>query len=64
MVENGVPIEEVAQYMGHTNPNVTRSTYSQFSPDYLRKVAGSLEFTAPVSVQRTRGKTPMGSGNA
>lgn len=60
MIENGVPIEEVAQYLGHTNPNVTRSTYAQFSPDYLRKAAGSLEFNAPVSVQRARGKRPLG----
>lgn len=43
MVESGVPIEEVAQYLGHTNPSVTRSTYSQFSPDYLRRAAGALD---------------------
>lgn len=43
MVEAGVPIEEVAQYLGHSNPSVTRSTYSQFSPDYLRRAAGALD---------------------
>lgn len=42
MAEAGVPIEEIAQYLGHSNPNVTRSTYSQFSPEYLRKAAGAL----------------------
>ncbi|WP_406646956.1 tyrosine-type recombinase/integrase [Aliisedimentitalea scapharcae] len=57
MAEAGVPIEEIAQYLGHTNPNVTRSTYSQFSPDYLRHAAGSLELDGPRLVQRTRGKT-------
>ncbi|WP_237331850.1 tyrosine-type recombinase/integrase [Yoonia vestfoldensis] len=44
MAEAGVPIEEIAQYLGHTNPNVTRSTYSKFSPEYLRKAASALEF--------------------
>lgn len=39
----GVPIEEIASYLGHTNPNITRSTYSQFSPEYLRKAASALE---------------------
>ncbi|MDF9301642.1 site-specific integrase [Tritonibacter mobilis] len=43
MVEAGVPIDEVAQYLGHTNPSVTRSTYGQFSPDYLRRAAGALD---------------------
>ncbi|MCH2067728.1 MAG: site-specific integrase [Shimia sp.] len=57
MAESGVPIEEIAQYLGHTNPNITRATYSQFSPDYLRHAAGSLELNGPRLVQRTRGKT-------
>lgn len=43
MAEAGVPIEEIASYLGHTNPNITRSTYSQFSPEYLRKAASALE---------------------
>lgn len=58
MAEAGVPIEEIAQYLGHSNPNVTRSTYAQFSQDYLRKAAGSLDIGAVHLVQRTRGKTP------
>lgn len=58
MAENGVPIEEIAEYLGHTNPNVTRSIYARFSPDYLRKAAGSLELGGPVLVQQTRRKTP------
>lgn len=43
MAEAGVPIEEIAQYLGHSNPNVTRSTYSRFSPEYLRKAASALD---------------------
>ena len=57
MVESGVPIEEVAQYLGHSNPSVTRSTYAQFSPDYLRRAAGSLEFGGPRAVQQTKEQT-------
>lgn len=58
MVENGVPIEEVAAYLGHTNPSITRSVYAQFSSDYLRRAAGSLEFGGPRLVQRTDMQRP------
>lgn len=44
MVEAGVPIEEVAQYLGHTNPQVTFRVYGRFSPAYLRKAASVLDF--------------------
>lgn len=55
MAESGVPIEEIAQYLGHSNPTITRSTYARFSPEYLRRASDSLEFSGP-KVQRTRGK--------
>ncbi|PTW43751.1 site-specific recombinase XerD [Rhodovulum kholense] len=58
MAEAGVPIEEIAEYLGHTNPNITRSTYARFSPGHLRRAAGSLEFGTPKLVQRTRGQSP------
>tara|TARA_R110000737_G_scaffold352550_2_gene399029 strand:- start:1071 stop:2105 length:1035 start_codon:yes stop_codon:yes gene_type:complete len=57
MAEAGVPIEEIAEYLGHTNPNITRSTYARFSPDFLRRAAGSLEFSSAGSVQQTKKKT-------
>lgn len=44
MVEAGIPITEVAQYLGHSNPSVTFTTYGRFSPDHLRKAADVLEF--------------------
>lgn len=43
MAEAGIHIEEIAQYLGHSDPQITRSTYSRFSPDYLRKAASALE---------------------
>ncbi|MFN3277933.1 MAG: tyrosine-type recombinase/integrase [Paracoccus hibiscisoli] len=43
MAEAGVPMEEIAQYLGHTNPAITRSTYARFSPEYLRSAASALE---------------------
>lgn len=54
MVESGVPIEEVAQYLGHTNPSVTRSTYSQFSPEYLRRASSALDISAIGEVGRRK----------
>jgi integrase len=43
MAEDGVPMEEIAQYLGHTNVNVTRRIYARFSADYLRNAARALE---------------------
>jgi len=44
MAEDGVRMEEIAQYLGHSDANVTRKVYARFSPDYLRKAAASLEY--------------------
>jgi hypothetical protein len=44
MIESGVPFEEVAQYLGHTNPKITYRVYGRYSPTYLRKAANSLRF--------------------
>lgn len=43
MAESGVPIEEIAQYLGHTTPSVTYRVYARYSPDYLRRAASALE---------------------
>lgn len=47
MAEAGVPIEEIAEYLGHSNPNVTRATYARFSPQHLRKASWALDFGGP-----------------
>lgn len=43
MVESGVPIAEVAQFLGHSSETVTFRVYGRFSPSYLRRAAGALE---------------------
>jgi integrase len=50
MAEDRVPITEIAQYLGHSNPMTTYRIYARYSPDYLRKAAGSLNMQAVRSV--------------
>lgn len=44
MVEAGIPMEEVAQYLGHSNTSVTFRVYGRFSPTHLRRAADVLDF--------------------
>ena len=44
MVEAGTPMDEVAQYLGHSNPSITYKVYGRFSPSHLRKASKALEF--------------------
>lgn len=43
MIEGGISMEEVSQYLGHTSTQVTEKVYGRFSPNYLRKAAEALE---------------------
>src|SRR5262245_21197218 len=43
MAEAGVPISEIAQYLGHTNSRITERVYARYSPGYLRRAASALE---------------------
>jgi integrase len=52
MAEEGVPMEEIAQFLGHSNVQVTRDIYARFSPDYLRKAAAALEYDDLGSLNR------------
>ena len=52
MAEDGVPMSEIAQYLGHSSTAVTEKVYARFSPEYLRKAAGSLELGGPRAVAR------------
>jgi len=44
MVEDGVSISEISQFLGHSNERVTYQTYARFQIDYLRRAAEALEF--------------------
>lgn len=43
MVEAGVPLEAVAQFLGHTNTAITYRVYARFGPKYLKSAAKALE---------------------
>ena len=43
MAEAGVPMDEIAQYLGHTDPRMTYRVYAKFSPNHLRRAAAALE---------------------
>ena len=42
MVMAGVPIEQVARYLGHKSPRITWATYGRFAPDYLRDASNAV----------------------
>jgi len=44
MAEAGVTMDEIAQYLGHSDTRVTASTYARYSPGHLRRAADALEF--------------------
>lgn len=48
LVSNGVDMERVSQYLGHSSIEVTRRTYARFAPDHLKAEAEILDFTKPV----------------
>ena len=43
MAEAGTPMAEIAQYLGHSSPDVTYRVYARYSPSYLRGAAAALE---------------------
>lgn len=42
MVEAGVPLEAVAQFLGHSSPSVTFRVYARYSPSWLAGAAKAL----------------------
>ncbi|MBO9451922.1 tyrosine-type recombinase/integrase [Tropicibacter sp. R16_0] len=44
MAEAGVSMEEIAQFLGHSDSRVTASVYARYRPEHLRKAASALEF--------------------
>jgi integrase len=43
MAEAGVPMPEIAAYLGHSDSRTTERVYAKFSPAYLRKASRALE---------------------
>jgi integrase len=43
MAEGGVPMAEIAQFLGHKDSRITERVYARFSPAYLRGAATMLE---------------------
>jgi len=39
MAEAQIPMEEISQYLGHSNVDITRRIYARYSPDYLQAAA-------------------------
>lgn len=46
LVANGVPMQKISQYLGHSSTSVTERTYARYAPDHLREEAKMLDFTA------------------
>lgn len=44
MAEAGVSMDEISQYLGHSNTAITASVYARYSPGHLRRAANALEF--------------------
>ena len=44
MAEADVPMEKIAQYLGHTSTRVTFATYARFSPRFMEDAAAALDW--------------------
>lgn len=42
MAKRGVPMELIAQMLGHTDLNMTMNTYAKYHPDFLKQAADAL----------------------
>lgn len=43
LAEGGHSFEEIAQFLGHSDPRITFKVYARFSPTHLRSLANSLD---------------------
>ncbi|OWV64275.1 integrase [Mameliella alba] len=56
MLTAGRPIEEVSQYLGHSNIAITHKTYARFMPEHLAGAAEVLEFIEPARTSQNQRK--------
>lgn len=52
MAEAGIPMEEIAQYLGHEDVGVTRKVYARFSPAHLQRAAAVLDYDDMMQTMR------------
>ena len=51
MAAGGMPMQKIAQYLGHSNTAVTERVYARFAPDHLADAAEILDFGRVRKVQ-------------
>lgn len=44
MAQANVPMQKIAQFLGHTSTRVTERTYARYSPTFMKDAADALEF--------------------
>ncbi|TVP74309.1 MAG: hypothetical protein EA339_00680 [Rhodobacteraceae bacterium] len=44
MTEAGGSMDEIAQYLGHSDTRITSNTCARYSPEHVQKAATALEF--------------------
>jgi len=44
MAEADVPMQKIAQYLGHTSTRVTEQVYARYSPSYMRDASAALDW--------------------
>ncbi len=44
MAQADVPMQKIAQYLGHTSTRVTEKVYARYSPSFMREAANALEW--------------------
>lgn len=50
LVSNGIAMQKVSQYLGHSSTAVTERVYGRFAPEHLREEAAILDFTRRAKV--------------
>lgn len=44
MAQDNVPMQKIAQYLGHTSTRVTEHTYARYSPSFMQDASRAAEF--------------------
>jgi integrase len=54
MAEGGRRMEEIAQYLGHSDSRITERVYAKYSPQFLREAANLLELDSVAEISAVR----------